>query len=713
MKNQTHWINFHCDAADWRAPDFPAPMMRRSFTLDALPASATLRFAAPGWAVVTINGQPVTPDVMVPTVTQLDKHTGYCEYTVTGLLQPGENVIGAILGNGWFNCATHEVWHYDKAMWRNYNRLYLELFADDVKVVASDTHWKCWDSPIIFNHLRSGEHFDARKIIPGWDTPGFDDSAWENARQVTPPPGILLKDDAPPCRVQQLLSPVKSWKCADDSTVYDFGKNTTGVIRLAAAGEAGAKVTIVYSELLAADGDIDRKDIARFILDGDLAQTDIYIHGETDNIPWQPGFVYHGFRYAKVIVKGELTLTDIKVCVIHSNFAPAGTMVVSHDVAQKVLDCTRNSYINNFTGIPTDCPHREKNGWTGDAHLACETGLWLYHGEKNYDHFLQILCDGQRPTGQLSGIAPNAGWGYNWGSGPVWDFALFELPYRIWQFTGSCETAKKYYPNMKKYLEYILQMRNEDGLFDIGLGDWCHYDHKRIVAVSLTSTAFVYGMLNILEEFATVFSSEDLAEYQQLKTEIKAAFIHGFRNPDGTYAKDEWTANACALYFKLDESPALAEHLLQQVRSNAHKADFGIVGAKLVPRVLAEYGYAADAFKLYTQTEYPGWGHWVVNGATSLYEHWNGAKSQDHIMFGDFPAWCFRYLAGIQVRTPGFRKIVLAPADIPEAGDFAFTYDTIAGGIKVEKRGDLFRYHLPEGIEFTLNVPEGRKTEKF
>ncbi len=713
MKNQTYWINQHGEAIDWRAPEHPAPMLRKSFVLDRIPHSATLRFAAPGWADISINGKLITSDMMVPSVTQLDKHTGFCEYEVSKFLQQGKNVIGALLGNGWFNCATHELWHFDKAPWRNYNRLFLELFSGDEKIVSSDHTWKCAESAVTFTQLRSGEHFDARKITENWDTPDFDDSKWSCVRTVTPPPGTLIKDDAPQCRITEEIAPVNSWQPDGGSTVFDFGKNMTGFVKITVAGDAGTKLQIAYSELLSSNGDLCRENIACYIVDGDEAQTDYYIHDGSSSFSWNPRFVYHGFRYVRIRRTGNIRVTDIKACYVHSSFTPTGSAAFEHDTAQKLFSCTRNSYIANFTGIPTDCPHREKNGWTGDAQLACETGLWLYDGAKNYEHYLQIIADGQRPTGQLSGIAPNAGWGYNWGSGPVWDMALFELPYRIWKFTGKSAVAEKFYPDMLKYIHYILALRNEEGVFNLGLGDWCHHTQSKIVTIKLTSTAFVYSMLDMMEEFAAAFAPEDVDYFRKNKKEIKELFIRCFRNADGSYAKDEWTANACALYFKLDESPALAGHLVQQVRANDHKADFGIIGAKLVPRVLAEYGYATDAFKLYTQPEYPGWGNWIKKGATSLWETWHGNGSQTHVMFGDFPAWCFRYLAGITIPEYGFGKIILAPQDVPEAGDFAFAYNTSYGRIAVEKRGNVFRYSVPEDIELNLDIQETWSSERF
>ena len=265
---------------------------------------------------------------------------------------------------------------------------------------------------------------------------------------------------------------------------------------------------------------------------------------------------------------------------------------------------------------------------------------------------------------------------------------------------------------MKSYVEFCLNTQSGN-IIDFGLGDWCHWDLKRMVDIKVTSTAYFYYILNITEEISRFACPEDTAYLNRVKNEVKTAFIKNFRNADGTYAKDEWTANACAIVFGFDDSPELVKHLVKQVRDNEHKADFGIVGAKIVPRVLADHGYAQDAFKLYTQTQFPGWGNWIERGATTLWENWSGSGSQFHIMYGDFTAWNFEYLAGIKLLSPGFSKIALAPEDIPDAGDFKISYRTPYGKITVEKSGTSCRYHIPEGIDAAVKLPAGWETEAF
>ena len=621
-------------------------------------------------------------------------------------------MIGAILGNGWFSCSTHEVWHFDKAPWRNYNRLYLELYAGERKILQTDDSWKCAEGPLLFNQLRTGEVFDARKIIPGWDSPGFDDSGWTQARLAALPPGLLMKDDTPKCRIQEILSPVKSWKSPDGADIYDFGKNLTGWLRIKVSGSEGAKLTILYSELLAENGDVDRSNIDRYVIQGDIAQKDVYIHGGESPFVWQPRFAYHGFRYAKIITEGEAQ-AEVEACYIHSDFATAGTMNVEQPIVAKLLECMRNRYLGNFTGIPTDCPHREKNGWLGDASIGCEPGLWMYDAAKNYEHFMQIIADAQRPTGQISGIAPAAGWGYNVYCGPVEDIALFEIPGQVWQFTGDFSIVEKFYQNMKRSVEYNYT-RSHDGILKFGLGgDWYMSDPSKSSPPELTSTAVFNRHLQWFYQFARQIDPADAEWCAQIQEELKEGFLRHFRNSDGTYVSNGMTATATAIYYGFDDSPALVEHLRDLARKANYKAEFGCNGAKVVPRVLAESGHADEAFRMFAQTEFPGWGNWILRGATTLWEAWDGRDSQTHVMHGDITAWCYRYLAGFRIAEPGFKKMILAPQDVPEAGNFSFTHLTPFGEIKAEKIGDLYRYHIPEEIGLTVELPPHWTAERF
>ena len=375
---------------------------------------------------------------------------------------------------------------------------------------------------------------------------------------------------------------------------------------------------------------------------------------------------------------------------------------------------TVQSYLSNFTGIPTDCPHREKNGWTGDAQLAMETGLWNFKAEKACTHFLELFADTQRPSGQLPGIAPSGGWGFNWGSGPAWDILLFEYPWQMYLFCGNTENIRRFYGNMQSYIEYCNGM-SENDLIRFGLGDWCHHTRSAIVTTELTSTAYYYYAVTRMVEFANILGKKsDAKQYAELAKKIRTAFNKKFCHKDGTYASGEWTALAAALYFDLAEEKnrkKIAEKLVKMVRANGHKVNFGILGANYVPRVLSDFGYADDAYKLITQPEYPGWGWWVVQGATSLWEMWNGSSSQNHIMFGDISAWMYQYPAGVTPlkEAPGFKKFQIKPEFIKDLSFVRMCHESPYGVIRSEwkrnKNKIVCEFEIPAKASADIILP--------
>ena len=351
-------------------------------------------------------------------------------------------------------------------------------------------------------------------------------------------------------------------------------------------------------------------------------------------------------------------------------------------VLDKLLELTKRSYESNFVGIPTDCPHREKNGWTGDVQLACESGLFLYDSMTDYGHFLDCVADTQRPSGQLPCIAPSGIWGYNWGCGPAWDMVLFVLPYQIYRFYGNDEYIRRHYDDMVRYIEFCRQMERGDGLLYHGLGDWCPVEHFRMTKCEITLTACYYDIVCKMVFFANILGRKDDEKYYlALADKIRSAFNEAFVRENGIVGDDTWAALSCALYCDIvsgDDARLIADRLVGKVRENAHRVDFGILGAKYVPHVLVRYGYADDALKLFTQTEYPGWGNWVKRGATTLWETWSGLHSRNHIMFGDVANWCFEHLGGIRMNGG---KVELKPVFVKGLDHFECSYKVPGKGM--------------------------------
>ena len=629
--------------------------IRKTFEVAELPQEANLFCAAAGFYEVYINGQPADPErVLTPAPGQYDKFVEYTVYPVAHLLKPGKNVIVFLLGNGFYNCWEKDYSNLDHAPFRDFPKVMAYIETENTVLVKTDGTWKSAPSGVVFNSLRHGVFYDANKETPGVHEPGTDDSAWEEIKLCHPPGGIIKPEQGHPCKVHQKIDPVGKKVFPFGRIIYDFGVNIAGWCELTFTAPPGTTIYLEYGEMVRDNGDVEREFI-HFLDNSSVFQEDRFTvgpSGRLENV--HARFTWYGFRYVRMRAEHpDIKIEKIQACVIHNSFREIGSYSSSDSTLNALLTLTKRSYESNFMGIPTDCPHREKNGWTGDVQLACETGLFLYNAETDYGHFLDCVIGTQRPNGHLPCIAPSGVWGYNWGCGPAWDMVLFVLPYQIYRFTGNKEYIERYYPNMERYLDFCAQMEQDDGLLYNGLGDWCPVEHFRMTKAVITSTGCYYDMAKKMVFFAGLLGkAEDQKRYQKLSARIREAFRKAFFKEDGIVGDDTWTALGCAVFFGFAdeaEAPVIAKRLVEKVRANEHKVDFGILGAKYVPHVLAWHGYADDALKLFTQPEYPGWGNWVKLGATTLWETWSGLWSRNHIMFGDIPNWCMEHLGGIRL----------------------------------------------------------------
>jgi len=523
-----------------------------------------------------------------------------------------------------------------------------------------------------------------------------------------------VRETTHPCKVMRSYPAVARHFVSCQETTCDFGVNLTGWCRIRVRGEAGALVKILYSEQIdPISWHINRQEIGIYA-DG-LFQTDQYIlKGDPAGEAYEPSFTYHGFRYAQVWIGGRAEILEIQARFVHTAFEEAGSFDSSDAALNALQRNTLQSFRANFTGIPTDCPHREKNGWTGDAANAAETGVWNFDMEREYAHFTRIVADTQRPCGQLCGIAPTSGWGYNWGSGPAWDNILFEYPYQLYLFHGNTELIETFYDKFMLYLEYC-ESRAEDYLLNFGLGDWCHWDCSAATPVEVTSTGYYYQNVLRTALFAELLEKRgDAADCRELAANIRKSFLRKFANGDGSFADRAPTATAAALYFGLVEEGKAVKSvrvLVKQIRARRHKADFGILGAKYIPRVLADHGYADDALEILTQKEFPGWGWQIERGATTLWENWNGKASRNHIMFGDISAWMYRYPGGLRPleKTPGFRKFAIRPCFPAKLEWVKVSHRSPYGLIRSEWKRTagkiVCRFEIPEGSRAEIILP--------
>ncbi|UPK71361.1 family 78 glycoside hydrolase catalytic domain [Chitinophaga filiformis] len=723
---QGNWITNTEDTTATKAPYF-----RKTFRLPKQVASATAYVVGVGYHIVYVNGKPVTDAVLEQAYTRYDKRLLYKVYNVTALLSKSNATtqsIAAELGNGWYNIQSHAVWGFQNAPWRKTPRLLLDLvvkYTDgSSETIATDDSWKCSTSPSQFNCLYTGEVYDARQEIPGWNQPSFNDAKWAHALKTSAPGGTLYEQVMPSVKIIRHIKPVSVKKLGNGRYLFDMGQNFAGVATLRVKGKAGTKVTMYYGEVLK-DGELDMIHNTEHMrsMPGELRfQTDVYYLKGSGNEVFTPRFVYHGFQYVQVETDNALALDihSLEGLFYSTAFEEAGHFTSSDTMVNKLYAAARQSYRSNFLSIPTDCPQREKNGWTADAHVSAEVGLWNYKTAEGYRKWLDDVRDAQTSTGAMPGIVPSNGWGYDMAGdeehtfGPAWGSALSFITWYMYLYHGDTALVQKHYPAIKRYTDVVAK-EAEGHLFKYGLDDWMSLVQTPRI---FTSTAYFYTDAILVAKMARVLGNKaDEVAYTRLADSIRTAFNSAFFDPvSGRYKDSTMTALSAAVFHNLaspDAATATAAQLASKVvRSNYH-ADFGVMGTKYVLPVLSEYGYGDIAFRMLTDTGYAGWGHWIAQGATTLFEDWPGELSHNHIFFGDYCAWFYKTLAGIRPDedAPGFKHFFLQPTFVKGLNFVKADYDSRYGMIKSEWRraaGKIrFAFQVPVGATATVRLPVG------
>ena len=709
---KARWIGAHvrCSALEY------APVFRRRFIAKPF-KKAVCAICGLGHFQLKINGKLVSSDLMTPAFTRYDVRVEYYLYDCTEFIQAGENVIEVMLGNGMFNPVTIDKFHSERREWRSDPKFILNLQLDNESTLVSDTSWYAAAGAITENSIRTGEKFDANRQLPEWEVGAkIDENVWSKAVISDAPGGKLDQATAPACRVIAALEVEKTWQLPDGAVMYMFPENIAGNCRLTVDGEAGSVVRLEHGELLNDYGDLDNEHIASYTLDSDF-QTDEYILDNTGLQSWNPTFTYHGFQYVKVSVKGKAKVKKLTARIIRNNFACIGKASCSDKSINELTRLALRAYESNFVNMPTDCPHREKMGWTGDAQLAAELGLWHYDVKENYRSWLASVRDCQKNSGQIPGMVPFC---LHWQFGPVWDGALIILPYQIWRFTGDTTVIGENYAAAEKLMAYFDSIA-ADFLIDFGPGDWSHHKRSRAIAGKVDASAYYFYCAECMEKMAAALGkTNDAAAWKTLAMNIKSAFQREFCRPGGHCAKDEAAALALALDFEIaedSEKAAMAARLNEYMLKRNCRADFGISGAKAVPRALAKNGYFDTALTIFTQKEYPGWGYWLEHNAGSLWESWDGKKSRNHVMFGDVGAWLWEYAGGVApaAEQAGFKHFTVKPPQSSKLSSFSGRHRTPHGDLnwQWQQQNGTFTAQLtvPDNCTASVILPSGESRE--
>lgn len=667
-----------------------APLFRKSFEISKEVLKAEISICGIGFYDLFINGTKITKGYLAPYISNPDHIVYHDIYDITSYIKSGENVIGIMLGDGFGNSKTC-IWNFDNNVFNSSPKLAVavKIECKEQIIVYNAEDFVCKKGPVVFNDLRSGVFYDSRLEEKGWNDIGFtEDDTWHKPIPADSPRGKAKICEAEPIAVKREIKPVSIKKgelakysqgrdiCRQidgksipepppDRTsgyIYDFGENNAGIFRLRIKGEKGQRVDIQCAERLT-DGKVDYANIG-FYPDG-YAQRDIYILSGEDEEIFEPMFTYHGYRYIYVsgITKEQATEGLLTYLVMSSDLESRGDFECSDDLANRIFQAGRRSDSSNFYYFPTDCPHREKNGWTGDANVSAEHMIMTIGAEKSWREWLNNIRPAQTEEGKLPGIIPTDKWGYSWGNGPLWDSVIFTLPYYAYKYRGETDIIFENASMMVRYLDYISRKRDKRGIVEIGLGDWCQTnaasEGKYTTPLGFTDSVMVIDMCRKAEEiFEAVGLEIQRSAAKQLGNEITLAVRKEYIDFGRMSVKgNTQTGQAAGIFYDIftdAEKQEAFKRLLEIIENDGRKMNVGILGARTMFHVLAQYGKAELAYEMIERTDCPSYGEWVSKGKTTLPEkflEYTGTypMSENHHFFGDVVQWYMRYPGGINV----------------------------------------------------------------
>ena len=709
----------------------PAPFFRKKFTAEKT-ETVEIIIGATGFYRLFLNGKDITKGFLAPYISNPDDIVYYDRYDVSGLINEGENIIAVLLGNGLQNNSGGAIWDFDKAPWRGAPSFVLRLNMTDsdgnTTAIESDKSFKVCDSPILFDDYRCGEYYDARLEISDFHTANFDDSDFKNAVNTSAPRGEKRLCTADPVRIYGELKPVSVTR-AENGWLYDFGENNTGVCRLSVNAKAGQKITLRYGEWLK-DGKLCLDNI-RFAQQSDLqkdfVQKSEYICKD-GNQTHTPSFIYNGFRYvlAEGITEEQANANLLTYLKISSLPDCAGEFTCSDEIINKIQEATVRSDISNFNYFPTDCPQREKNGWTADASLSAEQMLLNLYPEKCYKEWMRSIYKALNDNGQLPGIIPTGGWGYHWGNGPAWDNVIINLPYFTYIYRGDKEILEELSTPLMRYLNYLFSRLDKDGIMEIGLGDWCPPGVKEDAfktPLAVTDTILTYDIA-----VKSAFVYEVLGQQPQrqfalaLAERVKTAFREKLLNKEtGEIKGGTQTGQAMAIYYGMltvEEKPKALKLLIKYIADEDGHFYTGVLGGRVIYRVLAENGHVDLAYNMIVRPDYPSYGNWIKRGATTLWEGFypEGGRvlSLNHHFWGDISAWFYTYLAGIKINPTGrdVTNLDIAPLFPEKLRNVSAHYDTPNGKIAIKwertnKNSFILKITAAKKLHGKILLPEG------
>jgi alpha-L-rhamnosidase len=744
-----YWEMGLLQASDWQArwitPNLqedptksnPAPMLRRVFQLTKPVAKGRLYASAMGLYELELNGKRVGDEYFTPGWTAYDFRYQYQIYDVTSHLKQGDNCLGALLGDGWFR--GNMVGQDNRNSYGKQAALLAQLvitYSDGSRqVLGTDGKWKAATGPILASDIYNGETYDARLERTGWSQAGFDDKDWKGVTPLDPPKARLVAPAGPPVRKIEEIKPVKLIRTPAGETVLDLGQNMVGWLRFRLEAPAGTTITLRHAEVLDKAGNLYTDNLRS------AKQTVRYTAKGGGPEIFEPHFTFQGFRFVAVSGwPGEPGLDAFTGIVVHSAIAPTGTFESSNPLLNQLQHNIVWGQKGNFVDVPTDCPQRdERLGWTGDAQAFARTACFNHDSAAFYTKWLKDVSLDQQDDGAVPYVIPNvishktrkgdsasAGWA---------DVAVI-MPWTVYLSYGDYRILEQQYGSMKAWVEYIRRRAGDRYIWDndFAFGDWLAFATTRsdypgaTTDKDLIQTAYFARSTNLLQQTAELLGKkDDAAFYAELLDKIKAAFQKEFVTPNGRLSSNTQTAYSLALAFELlPESlgKVAAERLAKDVRQFKHITT-GFLGTPLICHVLSDYGYFDEAFMLLNRKEYPSWLYPITQGATTIWERWDGQEpdgtfqdkemnSFNHYAYGAIGEWLYRVVAGIEIdnRQPGYKHTLIQPH--PGGGltqvkaSVESMYGRVASSWEAKEGKMVLRVEIPSNTTATIRLPKAK-----
>jgi alpha-L-rhamnosidase len=738
----TRWIGYEKLSKDDSVSQYSrlsARYLRKEINLKKQVKSAKVYIMGMGLYELYINGNKIGDQVLAPVPTDYTKNVKYNVFDVTSQLKEGKNMLGTILGNGRFFAMRQDYKPY-KIKSFGFPKMALQLFIEyadgNKEVIRTDDTWKLTtDGPILSNNEYDGEEYDARKELNDWSTTNFNDKTWINASYVQEPGGFYEAQMTPNMKIMGEVKPISIKATPKGTYILDMGQNMVGWLQLKVKGKSGNKIKMKFAESLQADGSLYIANLR------DAQTTDVYtLKGEGEEI-WEPRFIFHGFRFVEISgYTTKPTLDNFIGKVVYDDIKTTGTFESSDATMNQIFKNAYWGIRGNYKGMPIDCPQRnERQPWLGDRTTGAYGESFLFDNQTLYAKWLDDIKYSQTQDGGLPDVAP-AFWRY-YGDNVTWPGTYITVADMLYQQFADAAVIKKQYPSMKKWMTYMEENYLVNDLMDKDkYGDWCvppeslelirSKDPARLTDGQLLSSAFYYQLLGIMKKFAKIANAEtDILHYDDLATRIKKAFNSKYLNvATNSYANNTVTANVLPLAFGM-----VPENLKEKVFQNmVHEVEVtkkghistGLIGTQFLMRTLTNFGRGDLAYKLASNKTYPSWGYMVENGATTIWELWNGntadptMNSQNHVMLlGDLLIWYYENMAGIKSNpeTPGFKQVIMKPDFEAGLTYVNASYESIYGLIKSDwkknKNNLVWKITIPSNSSALVYFPTANASD--